>query len=326
MDLDNKALLYCLSANKDLAEKVAKNLGMTLNDVRLEHFPSGETMACPINCVRGKRVYIIQSTCPPVNENLMELLIFIDSLKRASAEEINVIVPYFGYARQDRKSKPREPISARLVADLFATAGADRVVTFDLHAAQIQGFFSSLEDDLSSIPLLGYAIKHDKAIDKSRLVVVSPDHGGVNRVRRIAEILDCPIAIIDKRRNDKRQPEVMNIIGDVKEKDCLLVDDIMDTCGTAIAGVNALKSAGAHEVMMAATHPVLSDPAYERLSNGYPFSRLWFTDSIPLAEKFIKDEHLHITVCSLSKVIANAITAIHKENSISTSSRELFLD
>lgn len=321
MKIENDVVLYALSANHDLAEKVAAELGTKLSDVRLEHFPSGEVIACPTECVRGKRVYIIQSTCPPVNENLMEVLIFIDALKRASAKEINVIVPYFGYARQDRKSKPREPISSKLVADLFVSAGANRIVTFDLHAAQIQGFFSCLEDDLSSIPLIGYTIKHDPTVETNNLVCVSPDHGGVVRVRKIAEILNSPIAIIDKRRNDLRQPEVMNIIGDVSGKDCLIIDDMMDTCGTAVAAVSALKKFGARKVSMACTHAVLSDPAYERLSNDYPFDRIWVTDSIPLRGKFLTDEKLHITVCSLSSMIASAITAIHNEESISSASK-----
>lgn len=320
MQLANDAVLYALSANKELAEKVAAELGTKLSDVRLEHFPSGEVIACPTDCVRGKRVYIIQSTCPPVNENLMEVLIFIDALKRASVKEINVIVPYFGYARQDRKSKPREPISAKLVADLFVAAGANRILTFDLHAAQEQGFFACLEDDLSAIPLLGYTIKHDDTVDKSNLVCVSPDHGGVVRVRKIAEILKTPIAIIDKRRDANRVAEVMNIIGDINGKDCLIIDDMMDTCGTAVAAVKALKNNGARTVMMAATHPVFSDPAYDRLSNGYPFSRLWVTDSIPLKDKFVNDAGLNITVCSLYKLIAAAISSIHNETSISETS------
>lgn len=270
-------------------------------------------------CKRNNRGRTIIKTCPPVNENLMEVLIFIDALKRASVKEINVIVPYFGYARQDRKSKPREPISSKLAADLFVTAGADRILTIDLHATQLQGFFSCLEDDLSAIPLLGYTIKHDATVDKKNLVCVSPDHGGVVRVRKIAEILHTPIAIIDKRRNEKRVAEVMNIIGDVKGKECLIVDDMMDTCGTAVAAVKALRDAGATKVMMACSHPVFSDPAYERLSNGYPFDHLWVTDSIPLKEKFVEDKKLNITVCSLSKMIAKAIYSIHNEESVSLS-------
>ena len=319
MKLADNAVLYALSANHDLAEKVASELGTKLSPVRLEHFPSGEILACPEECVRGKKVYIIQSTCPPVNENLMEVLIFIDALKRASVKEINVIVPYFGYARQDRKSKPREPISSKLVADLFVAAGANRILTIDLHATQLQGFFSCLEDDLSAIPLLGYTIKHDDTVDKKNLVCVSPDHGGVVRVRRIAEILHTPIAIIDKRRNEKRVAEVMNIIGDVKGKECLIVDDMMDTCGTAVAAVKALRDAGATKVMMACSHPVFSDPAYDRLSNGYPFDHLWVTDSIPLRGKFIDDKKLNITVCSLAKMLATAIYSIHNAQSVSMS-------
>lgn len=317
MLLGDDVVLYALSANQDLANKVAKELGIPLATPRIERFPSGEIIACPKECVRGKRVYIIQSTCPPVNDNLMELLIFIDALKRASVKEINAIIPYYGYARQDRKSKPREPITSKLTADLLVTAGVSRIVTLDLHTAQIQGFFSCLEDDLTAIPLLAHTIKHDPSVDREHLVVVSPDHGGVVRCRRVAEILNAPIAIIDKRRTASRAPEVMNIIGDVKDKYCLMVDDMMDTCGTAIAAVNALKGAGATAVAMACTHPVFSDPAFERLTNGYPFEKLWVTDSIPLQERFLKDEKLNIQVCSLYKIIARAIAAIQTYSSIS---------
>ena len=317
MELGDDVVLYALSANKDLAQKVADELGVPLSVPRLEKFPSGEILAAPSECVRGKRIYIIQSTCPPVNDNLMELLIFVDALKRASVKEINAIIPYYGYARQDRKSRPREPITSKLTADLFVAAGVNRILTFDLHAAQTQGFFSCLEDDLSAIALLAHAVKHDKAVDRENLVVVSPDHGGVVRCRRVAEILNTPIAIIDKRRNSSRQPEVMNIIGDVRGKSCLIVDDMMDTCGTAVAAVNALKNAGAVDVSMAATHPVLSDPAYDRLSDGYPFKKIWVTDSIPLREKFVQNEQLNIKVCSLYKMIARAIAAIQTYTSIS---------
>jgi len=320
MELTNDAVLYCLSANVELAEKVAAELNTTLGKVHLETFPSGEIMACPEECVRGKRVYIIQSTCPPVNEHLMEALIFIDALKRASVKEINVIIPYFGYARQDRKSKPREPISSKLVADLFVTAGANRIMTFNLHAAQIQGFFSCLEDDISAIPLLGYTVKHDPTINRSNLVIVSPDHGGVVRARNFAEILNAPLAIIDKRRNNARQPEVMNIIGDVQGRDALIVDDMIDTAGSAIAAGEALRKAGCKKIMMAVTHPVLSDPAYDRLC-AHPFDRLWVTDSIPLDTRFAENKDLHITVVSLSHMIAAAIEAINENRSISEASK-----
>lgn len=315
--LKKNAVIYALSANVDLAKEVAKGLGVDLGKVRLSHFPSGEVLACPEDTVRGKQVFIIQSTCPPVNDNLMELLIFVDALRRSSAKEINVIVPYFGYARQDRKSKPREPISAKLVADLFSAAGANRIVTFDLHAAQIQGFFSCIEDDLSAVPFLGHVILHDESIDKSNLVTVSPDHGGVNRARRIAEKLNTPIAIIDKRRNAAYQPEVMNIIGDVRGKNCLIVDDMVDTAGSIVAAAKALKDNGAKEVMMACTHPVLSDPAYERLTQAKVFSKIYVTDSIPLPKKFANNPDFNIHVCSLAPIIANAITAINTDSSVS---------
>lgn len=322
--LKNNAVVYALSANVELAKKVAENLGVELGKVRLSHFPSGEVLACPEDTVRGKQIFIVQSTCPPVNENLMECLIFIDALRRSSAKEINVVVPYYGYARQDRKSKPREPISAKLVADLFSTAGADRIVTFDLHAAQIQGFFTCIEDDLSAIPFLGHVILHDDSIDKSNLVTVSPDHGGVNRARRIAEKLNTPIAIIDKRRNASYQPEVMNIIGDVRGKDCLIVDDMVDTAGSVTAAAQALKENGARDVLLVCTHPVLSDPAYERLSKGV-FKHIFVTDSIPLPEKFLQDKNIPIHVCSLAPIIANAITAINHDTSVSHS-YDMYID
>ena len=315
--IKEEGILFALSANKDLASRVAKKLGMQLGDVHLETFPSGEIMACPSFTIRGKRVFIIESTCPPVNTHIMETLIFIDALKRASAREINVIIPYFGYARQDRKSKPREPISSKLVADLFVTAGANRIVTFDLHAVQTQGFFSCLEDDLSAVSLLAYTVKHDKSVNPHNLVVVSPDHGGVVRARRFAEVLNnTSIAIIDKRRNAERQAEVMNIIGDVKGKDCLIVDDMLDTAGTAIAAKDALIKAGGQKIMMAVTHPVLSNPAYERLSAS-PFYKLWVTDSIPLDDRFVNNKDLNIVICSLCDTIARAINAIFDNTSIS---------
>ncbi len=316
MKLKNDAVLFSLTANKELAQKVADYLEIPLSDARVSHFPSREIMACPTSSVRGKQVFVIQPTCPPVNDNLMEALIFIDAIRRSSASQINVIVPYFGYARQDRKSKPREPITAKLVADLFATAGADRVVTFDLHAAQIQGFFACIEDDLTAIPILGHAISHDHDIDKTNLVVVSPDHGGVNRARRMAERLNTPIAIIDKRRTASYQPEVMNIIGDVKGKSCLIIDDMIDTAGSAVAAAKALIKEGANDVFIAATHPVFSDPAFERISEANVFKKIYVTDSIPLTDKF-KNSNINIKVCTLSKLIANAIYAINNHTSLS---------
>lgn len=306
-------LIFSLSANKDLANKVASALGMEVSEVSLRRFPSGEIIAEPIETVRDKDVYIIQSTCPPVNENLMELLIFVDSLKRSSAREINVIIPYFGYARQDRKAQPRQPITSRLVADLLKVAGVDRVVIVDLHAPQIQGFFSFLVDELTAIPLLGHTIQKDLGVDTSNMVTVSPDHGGVNRARRIAEKLNTPLAIIDKRRTNSGSPEVMNIIGDVKDKDCYIIDDMIDTAGSAVAAAAALKQAGAKTVKIAATHAVLSDPAFERLSHS-DFDQILVTDSIPLPSKF---NSLNVKVVSLAPMLAAVIKRIQNGEPLS---------
>ena len=306
-------LIFSLSANKDLANKVASALGMEVSEVSLRRFPSGEIIAEPIETVRDKDVYIIQSTCPPVNENLMELLIFVDSLKRSSAREINVIIPYFGYARQDRKAQPRQPITSRLVADLLKVAGVDRVVIVDLHAPQIQGFFSCLVYELTAIPLLGHTIQKDLGVDTSNMVTVSPDHGGVNRARRIAEKLNTPLAIIDKRRTKSGSPEVMNIIGDVKDKDCYIIDDMIDTAGSAVAAAAALKQAGAKTVKIAATHAVLSDPAFERLSHS-DFDQILVTDSIPLPSKF---NSLNVKVVSLAPMLAAVIKRIQNGEPLS---------
>lgn len=306
-------LIFSLSANKDLANKVASALGMEVSEVSLRRFPSGEIIAEPIETVRDKDVYIIQSTCPPVNENLMELLIFVDSLKRSSTREINVIIPYFGYARQDRKAQPRQPITSRLVADLLKVAGVDRVVIVDLHAPQIQGFFSCLVDELTAIPLLGHTIQKDLGVETSNMVTVSPDHGGVNRARRIAEKLNTPLAIIDKRRTNSGSPEVMNIIGDVKDKDCYIIDDMIDTAGSAVAAAAALKQAGAKTVKIAATHAVLSDPAFERLSHS-DFDQILVTDSIPLPSKF---NSLNVKVVSLAPMLAAVIKRIQNGEPLS---------
>ena len=304
--LDN-AVLFSLSANQDLAQEVASKLGVKLGERIIKKFPSGETIVEPVDTVRGKDVFIIQSTCPPVNENLMEVLIFIDALRRASAHEINLIVPYFGYARQDRKAKPRQPITAALVAHLLTTAGVDRVVTVNLHAAQEQGFFSCLVDDLTAVPLLGNDVI-ESCKNCENVTVVSPDHGGVNRARDLAEMLDAPIAIIDKRRNNKLEPEVMNIIGDVKGRDCIMIDDMIDTCRSAIAGAKALKANGAKSVRMMAVHAVLSDPCYSLLTEENPFDSIIVSDSIPLSERF---KELGIfRVVSLSTVIAETIDRI----------------
>ncbi len=283
--LDN-ALIFSLSANQNLAEAIAKKLGVKLAERIVKKFPSGETLVEPVDSVRGKQVFIVESTCPPVNDHLMETLIFIDSLRRSSAKEINLVCPYFGYARQDRKAHARQPITASLVAHLLDTAGLDRIITVNLHAAQIQGFFSCLADDLTAVPLLGGAFLQSDP-DLGNLVVVSPDHGGVGRARDLAEQFNnCPIAIIDKRRNATGAPEVMNLIGDVNGKDCILVDDMIDTGRSAVNAANAIRKFGAKSVRMVAVHAVFSDPCYDLIKDGTAFDEIIVTDSIPLPERF----------------------------------------
>ncbi len=304
------AVVFSLSANKDLAEAIAKKLGTELGTCSVSRFPSGEIMAEPVESVRGKQVFVVQSTCPPVNDTLMEVLIFVDALRRASAKEINLIIPYFGYARQDRKAKPRQPISAALVAHLLTTAGVDRVVTVNLHAAQIQGFFSCLVDDLTAVPLLGSAIaaRHP---DASNITVVSPDHGGVKRARDLASVLgNCPIAIIDKRRSAVGVPEVMAIIGDIKGRDCYMIDDMIDTARSAVFGANALRQAGAKSVSIAAVHPTFSDPCYDLIKDGKSFDEILVTDSIPLPERFKSVPGIH--VITLASMLSECIERIAK--------------
>lgn len=306
--MNDNAVLFSLSGNPQLAEQIANKLGVPLAGVSIRHFPSGEIIVEPIETVRGKQVFIIQPTCPPVNENLMETLIFVDALKRASAAEINLICPYFGYARQDRKAKPRQPITAALVAHLLTTAGVDRVVITNLHAAQIQGFFSCLVDDLSAVPLLGSGIRATNP-DLSNCIVVSPDHGGVNRARDLAVSLgNCPIAIIDKRRNAALEPEVMEIIGSVAGKDCYMIDDMMDTGRSAIFGAKALRAAGAKSVRFAAVHAVCSDPCYDLLKEGNPFDSIIVTDSVPLPERI--RELGCFEIVSLASMLAECIERI----------------
>lgn len=304
--LKNNTVLFSLSANKDLALSIAKILGVELGETNIHRFPSGEVIVEPVDTVRGKKIFIIQSTCPPVNENLMETLIFIDALRRSSAKEINLVCPYFGYARQDRKAKPRQPITSALVAHLLGTAGLDRIVTVNLHAAQIQGFFSCLADDLTAVPLLAREIQ-SKMSDFSNVTVISPDHGGVNRARKLAEILDTPLAIIDKRRSNNLEPEAMNIIGEVRGKDCVMIDDMIDTAKSAVIGARALLESGAKSVRIAAVHPVFSDPAYELLKDG-PFDEIIVTDSIPLDERF--SSLPFVSVVSLATLLAECVERI----------------
>lgn len=305
------AVIYSLSANKELAKEIADNLNLPLNEAKVTHFADGEIICEPTDTVREKDVFIVQSTCNPVTENLFEILIFIDALKRASARRINVIIPYFGYARQDRKSKPRQPITSRLVADLLKTAGAHRVITIDLHAPQIQGFFSCLVDELTAIPLLtDYYWKYK---DNPNVVMVSPDHGGVNRVRKIAEQLNLPIAIIDKRRTGPNVAEVMNIVGNVDGKDCIMIDDMIDTAGSCSAGAKVLKEHGAKSVKIACSHGVFSSPAEDRILNGI-FDEIVTTNSIPLPEKM---KSPIVKVLSVGPMLAKVIENIETGEAVS---------
>ena len=277
MSYKDNIKLFALNSNKPLAEKIAKRMGLKLSTSSVVRFSDGEIQVDIDDSVRGKDVFLIQSTSAPVNDNLMELLIMIDAVRRASAASVNIVLPYYGYARQDRKTRAREPITAKLVADMIQAAGADRVLSLDLHAPQIQGFFDIPVDNLMGAPLLAdYFLSNHLEEDT---VVVSPDHGGVTRARKLAEFLGTSIAIVDKRRPKANVAEVMNIIGDVKGKRAILIDDMIDTAGTITLAAQALKDAGATEVYACATHAVLSGPAVDRLNNSV-IKSLVLTDSI----------------------------------------------
>ena len=279
---DPKLKIFALNSNRPLAQKIADEVGVELGKLSVDRFSDGEIQINIEESVRGDNVYVIQSTSAPVNDNLMELMIMIDALRRASANTINVVLPYYGYARQDRKARSREPITAKLVANMLQNSGVTRIVALDLHAAQIQGFFDIPVDHLMGAPLLAdYFINEGVA---ANAVVVSPDHGGVTRARALAEFLKAPIAIIDKRRPRPNVAKIMNIIGDVKGKKCIMIDDMIDTAGTISKGAQALMDAGAEEVYASATHAVLSGPAIERLDNS-PLKQVVVTDSIQLPDE-----------------------------------------
>ena len=259
-----KFKIFSLNANRPLAQEIADRIGVPLSDLTVNRFADGEVQVNINETVRGHHVFVVQPTHNPVNENLMELLVMIDALKRASAKTINVIMPYYGYSRQDRKAKARQPITAKLVANLIEAAGATRVMTMDLHATQIQGFFDIPIDDFRAMPIIAkYFI--DKNLED--IVVVSPDHGGATRARVLAEYLNAPIAIIDKRRPKPNVAEVMGLIGEVEGKHAIIIDDMIDTAGTIQIAANALKERGALSVYAACTHPILSGPAVERIEN-----------------------------------------------------------
>ena len=309
--LDPNLKVFSLNSNVGLAQEIAATIGVELGKCTVTSFSDGEVQINIEESIRGCDVFVIQSTSQPVNENLMELLIMIDALKRASAKTINIVMPYYGYARQDRKARSREPITAKLVANLLETAGAHRVITLDLHAPQIQGFFDILIDHLVAVPILSDYFQNK---DLENIVVVSPDHGGVTRARKMADRLKAPIAIIDKRRPRPNVAEVMNIIGNIEGKTCILIDDIIDTAGTITLAANALVESGAKEVYACCTHPVLSGPAIERIQNS-KIKELAVTNSIALpVEKKIEK----ITELSVGSLIAEAIIRVHEEESVST--------
>jgi ribose-phosphate pyrophosphokinase len=306
-----KIKVFSLNSNPALAEEIAKVIGVGLGKCSVTRFSDGEVQVNIEESIRGCDVFIVQSTSAPVNERLMELLIMIDALKRAAAKTITIVIPYYGYARQDRKARAREPITAKLVANLLETAGAHRVIALDLHAPQIQGFFDILIDHLMAVPILGEYFKGKELDD---IVIVSPDHGGVTRARKLADRLKAPIAIIDKRRPRPNVAEVMNIVGQVEGKTAILIDDMIDTAGTITLAANALVEAGATQVYACCTHPVLSGPAIERIQNS-TIKELAVTNSIALTEDKKIDK---VTELSVAPLIGEAIIRVHEEQSVST--------
>lgn len=310
--MNRELKIFSGNANLALAHEICVYLGQKLGEATVSSFSDGEIRVKIDENVRGADVFVVQSCCQPVNDSLMELLIIIDALKRSSANRITAVIPYFGYARQDRKDQPRVPITAKLVADLMTTAGADRVLSMDLHAGQIQGFFNVPVDHLYALPvLLDYIIKKQM----TDLVVVSPDAGGVERARAFAKRIQANLAIIDKRREGPNQAQIMNIIGDVQGKRVLLLDDMIDTAGTIVQGAQACLDHGAREVMTACTHAVLSGPALERLQLS-SLSQVVITNTIPLRGKELICPKLH--QLSVAPLLGEAIRRIHEDESVSS--------
>jgi ribose-phosphate pyrophosphokinase len=308
----NHLKVFTGNANRALASEICAELGCELGAASVKPFSDGEIHLQIQENVRGADVFLVQPTCTPVDRHLMELFLMMDAMKRASAERITAVLPYYGYARQDRKDRPRMPISARLVANLIERAGADRILALDLHAAQIQGFFDIPVDHLFATPVL---IDHFESMRDDNLVVVSPDAGGVERARAFAKRLEAPLAIIDKRRTDVNVAEVMNIIGEVEGANCLIVDDLIDTAGTLVKAAEALTNAGALTVRACATHAVLSGPAVERIENS-GLTEVVFTNSIPLQPAAAACKR--IKVLSVAPLLAQAIRSIHEDGSVST--------
>ena len=308
---ENKLRIFSGNANPDLAREIAAYLGTTVGDAVINRFNNGEVQVMINESVRGKDIFIVQPTCgPSVNDNVMELLIMAEGFKRASASHITAIIPYYGYARQDRKARGREPITAKLMADLLESAGITRVVTIDLHAAQIQGFFNIPFDHMPGGPILAEYIK-EKNLDD--MIVVSPDLGGVSRARNMAERLNCGLAIIDKRRPEPGVAEVMNLIGSVEGKTAILVDDMVDTAGSLTEGARALKKFGAKEIYACCTHPVLTDPALSRIAQS-DITELVVTNTIPLPPA---KKHPKIKVLSVAPILAETVLRIFNDWSVS---------
>jgi len=298
------------NANPDLAREIADYLGVHIADSKVKRFSDGEISVAIDESVRGVDVYIVQPTCPPVNDYLMELLIMIDAVRRASAARINAVIPYYGYARQDRKTRARDPITAKMIANVITSAGADRVITVDLHAGQIQGFFDIPVDHLPGVPMLAEYFRNASMND---VVVLSPDLGGVTRARDLANRLQASIAIIDKWRPEPNVAEIMNVIGNIEGKSVIIVDDMIDTAGTITLASRVMLERGAREVYACATHPVLSGPALERLSEA-PLKEIVVTNTIPIP----KDKRLkNMTILSVAPLIGEAILRIHEDLSVS---------
>jgi len=304
--------VFCGSAHPALGEAIARHLGVPIGRAHLARFSDGEVWFQSHDNVRGADVFVVQPTCSPVNENLMEMLLMLDAFKRSSASRLTAVVPYYGYGRQDRKDKPRVPISAKLVAELLQTAGCDRILTMDLHAAQIQGFFDIPVDHLFAAAVMIDYVQQLKLPD---LVVVSPDPGGVERARAYAKRLDASLAIIDKRREQPNVAEVHHVIGDVEGRTALVVDDMVDTAGTLTKVVEALKAAGAREVLASCSHAVLSGHAIERIEKS-PLSKLIVTDSIPLTPEKLANGR--IVVLTIGALLGSAIRNIHEETSVTS--------
>jgi ribose-phosphate pyrophosphokinase len=311
MKLENELGLFSGRANPELANKIAKHIGVPLGKMELSSFSDKEMYVRINENIRGKDVFLIQPTSPPANENLMELLIMIDAFQRASARRITAVISYYGYGRQDRKDEPRVPITAKLVANLVTTAGTDRVLTIDLHAAQIQGFFDIKVDHLFAAPVF---IDYFISKNLKNLVVLSPDMGGIRRARAYANRLGASLAVIDKRRTGANEAEVLNVVGKVKGKQILIVDDMIDTGGTLIAAVRALMKKGVQEIYVSATHPILSGSAYEMIESS-SLKELVVTDTIPLKQEKAKTK---IKVLSVAPLLGEAIRRIHENKSVSS--------